>query len=71
MYIACINWQSKIVVNRPYRLSLFTQWPRFRVKYLLMFCALVELKNYFVTEPKNSKKQIRPGKHGNIIFICP
>jgi hypothetical protein len=26
---------------------------------------------YFVIEPKNSKKQIRPGKHGNIIFICP
>ena len=28
-------------------------------------------ENYFVIEPKNSKKQIRPRKHGNIIFICP
>jgi hypothetical protein len=27
--------------------------------------------NYFVIESKNSKKQTRPGKHGNIIFICP
>ena len=32
---------------------------------------LSRVGNYFVIEPKNSKKQIRPGKHGNIIFICP
>jgi hypothetical protein len=28
-----------ILNNRPYRLFSFTQWPRFHVKYLLMFCA--------------------------------
>ena len=28
-------------------------------------------ENYFAIELKNSKKQIRPGKHRNIIFICP
>ena len=33
--------------------------------------ALSRVENYFVIEPKNSKKQIRPGKHGDIIFICP
>jgi hypothetical protein len=32
---------------------------------------LSRVENYFVIELKNSKKQIRPGKHGNIIFICP
>jgi hypothetical protein len=32
--------------------SLFTQWPRFRVKYLLMFCAYNRVENYFVIEPK-------------------
>jgi hypothetical protein len=32
---------------------------------------LSRVENYFVIEPKNSKKRIRPGKHGNIIFICP
>ena len=32
---------------------------------------LSRFETYFVIEPKNSKKQIRPGKHGNIIFICP
>jgi hypothetical protein len=32
---------------------------------------LSRVENYFVIEPKNSKKQIRPGKHGNIIFIFP
>jgi hypothetical protein len=32
---------------------------------------LSRVGNYFVIEPKNSKKQIRPGKHGNIIFISP
>jgi hypothetical protein len=32
---------------------------------------LSRVENDFVIEPKNSKKQIRPGKHGNIIFICP
>ena len=31
---------------------------------------LSRVENYFVIEPKNSKKQIRPVKHGNIIFIC-
>jgi hypothetical protein len=51
--------------------SLFTQWPRFRVKYLYSCFVLSRVENYFVIEPKNSKKQIRPGKHGNIIFICP
>jgi hypothetical protein len=25
--------------NRPYRVLSFTQWPRFHVKHLLMFCA--------------------------------
>jgi hypothetical protein len=29
------------------------------------------VENYFVIEPKNSKKQIRPGKHGNIILSAP
>jgi hypothetical protein len=38
----------------------------------LMFCAYCSrVENYFIIEPKNSKKQICPGKHGNIIFICP
>ena len=32
---------------------------------------LSRVENNFFIEPKNSKKQIRPGKHGNIIFICP
>jgi hypothetical protein len=32
---------------------------------------LSRVENYFVIEPKNNKKQIRPGKHGNIIFISP
>ena len=31
---------------------------------------LSRVENYFVIEHKNSKKQIRPAKHGNIIFIC-
>jgi hypothetical protein len=29
------------------------------------------VENYFVLEAKNSTKQICPGKHGNLIFICP
>jgi hypothetical protein len=32
---------------------------------------LSRVENYFVIEPKNSKKQVRPGKHGNVIFIWP
>jgi hypothetical protein len=32
---------------------------------------LSRVENCFVIEPKNSKKQTRPGKRGNIIFICP
>ena len=32
---------------------------------------LSRVENYFVIEPKNRKKQIRPGKHGNTILICP
>jgi hypothetical protein len=34
-----------------------------------MFCAYSGVENNFVIEPNNSKKQIRPGKHGNTIFI--
>jgi hypothetical protein len=32
---------------------------------------LSRVENYFATEPNDSKKQIRPGKHGNTICICP
>ena len=35
------------------------------------YFVLSRVENYFVIEPKNSKKQIRPLKHGNIIFIAP
>jgi hypothetical protein len=35
------------------------------------YFVLSRVENYFVIEPKNRKKQIHPGKHGNIIFICP
>ena len=30
-----------------------------------VLCFNSRVENYFVIEPKNSKKQIRPGKHGN------
>ena len=30
---------------------------------------LSRVENYFVIEPKNSKKQIRPGKHGNTVNL--
>ena len=26
-----------LIINRPYRLFIFTQWPRFRLKHLLEF----------------------------------
>ena len=56
--------------NRPCRLFSFTQIPRFHVNtYSCVVLSRVE--SYFVIEPKNSKKLIRPGKHGNIIFIYP
>jgi hypothetical protein len=51
-----------MLLNRPYRLFSFTQWPRFHVKYLLMFCTNSSVENYFVIEHNNRKKQIRPGK---------
>jgi hypothetical protein len=56
--------------NRPYRLFSFTQCLLFMPNTCSYF-VLSRVENYFVIEPKNSKKQIRPGKHGNIIFICP
>jgi hypothetical protein len=61
----------KVVENRPYRLFTFHPMASFSCQILTHVLCLVGLKITFVIEPKNSKKQIRPGKHGNIIFICP
>jgi hypothetical protein len=46
-----------------------SQFPFYPFRTLCFVLSGVE--NYFVLEPNNSKKQICPGKHGNLMFICP
>jgi hypothetical protein len=60
-------WNS----NRPYRLFTLHPMASFSCQIFTHVLCLVGLKITLFIEPKNSKKQIRPGKHGNIIFICP
>ena len=68
---------KKWVMTYKYGIStidrLFTSHPMasFSCQILNVLCLVRRVDSYFAIEPKNSKKQIRPGKDGNIIFICP
>ena len=81
MYTQADRWENFIQVENPPTLpTIFvidlTDYSLLPNRLVLMSntysCfVLSRVENNFVIEPKNSKKQIRPGKHGNIIFICP
>ena len=48
---------------RPYRLFTFHPMASFSCEILTHVLCLVRVENDFVTEPTNSKKQIRPEKN--------
>ena len=62
-----INFYSQFYINIEIDLSIYSLF----VSNTYSCFVLSRVKNYFVIQPKNSKKQIRPGKHGNIMFIYP
>ena len=63
------TWSPLSVID----LTDYSLYPMASFSYQNTYSCFVlsSVENYFVIEPKNSEKQIRRGKHGNIIFICP